>query len=228
MIRENIQRVQENITAVCNTIGIDPQHITLVGVTKYAETAHIQEALDAGLKDIAENKVQEAQRKFPELKLSEGCCRHMIGHLQSNKVKQALAHFDLIQSVDSLKLAAEIDKQSAKLDQTTPILIQVNTSGEEQKYGIAPENVEELLENIIKMPHVHVQGLMTMAPFTEEESIIRDCFRGLKNIFEDIKMNFMNAPNISMQHLSMGMSGDYTIALEEGSNMVRIGSAIFR
>lgn|SRR3989338_1007498 len=228
MIRANILRVRQEIGSVCKTIGRNPDEVVLIGVTKYAEPPKIQEAIDAGLEHIAENRVQEGKRKFPVLKqASLKLTRHLIGHLQTNKAKQAMELFDLIQSVDSVKLAKEIDRQAAGLNKKMDVLLQVNTSGEEQKFGVAPAGFNELLDAVKSLNNLNVLGLMTMAPFTEDETVIRDCFKKLKEIFEQVKKS-QQAANIQMRWLSMGMSSDFKIAIEEGANMVRIGTAIFK
>ena len=230
MIAENLARIQTKIIEVCKKIGRNPDEITLAGVTKYADAAQIKEAISAGLTHIGENKVQEAQRKFPELKvLNRPVTRHMIGHLQTNKVKYIFDLFDLIQTVDSLHLAQEIDRQAQKRAQTVDILMEVNTSGDEQKFGVKPSEVPGLMEGISKFKNLRLLGLMTMAPAPRSihEVEIRSCFKNLRNLFENASKKFSGAPNIAMKHLSMGMSDDFEIALEEGSNMVRIGRAIF-
>jgi pyridoxal phosphate enzyme (YggS family) len=152
----------------------------------------------------------------------------MIGHLQTNKAKQAVQLFDLIQSVDSVRLADEIEKEAAKPAKTVDILIEVNTSGEEQKFGVHPDEVPILIKEISHCPHIRLLGLMTMAPLTEEKGRIRRCFRDLRELFDAVEEDFAASSNIQMKYLSMGMTSDYEIALEEGSNMVRIGRAIFK
>lgn len=230
-IQENVLRVREEIAGVCQKIGRDPKEITLVGVTKFAPVEAIQEAINAGVTDIAENKVQEGLKKYPALKNSPeqgGLKRHLIGHLQTNKVKDALKIFDLIQSVDSLKLAQEIEKQALKLNRRVDILVQVNIAGEEQKFGADQEGVLNLISDILKLKDIQILGLMTMAPFTEDQKIVHDCFKSLRELRDQVLRDFSGNPQIGMKYLSMGMSGDFKIALEEGSNMVRIGSAIFK
>jgi len=228
MIQDNISRILDKITAVCQKIGRDPEEITLVGVTKFADIAKINEAIRSGLRHIGENKVQEAQKKFslledPDLKVT----RHMIGHLQTNKVKHAIDCFDLIQSVDSLKLATALEGQALKQDKSIDILLQVNIAGEDQKFGLESSKVTELIEEIIKLKHVRLMGLMTMAPFTQDAEVTRKCFSDLRLLSERIREQ-CHGDNLEMKYLSMGMTDDYEIALEEGSNMVRIGRAIFQ
>ncbi len=228
-VTENFLRVKEEISEVCHKIGRNPQEVTLIGVTKFTPNEAIQEAIDAGLTDIAENKVQEGQKKYFGLKPGPTGVlrRHCIGHLQTNKAKDALKIFDLIQSVDSLKLALEIQKQSQKLNKPAEILIQINTAGEEQKFGAGKSAGLTLIEEIAKLSGLKILGLMTMAPFTDDEKIIRQTFKDLRDIRDEALVRFKGQSNVQMKFLSMGMSGDYRIALEEGSNMVRIGRAIF-
>ncbi len=229
MIRENLSRVREEIKGICLLAGRNPEEITLVGVTKFAPIEAIQEAIRAGLTDIAENRVQEAEKKFP-LCVSPGheIRRHLIGHLQTNKVKDVIKVCDLIQSVDSLKLAEEIETQSAKINKTTHILVQFNTANEPQKFGASKEEALKLIEAIGKCSHIRIQGLMAMAPYTEDQGVIRRAFSDLRDIRDAISQNFSGHARIQMDHLSMGMSADYRIAIEEGSTMVRVGSAIFK
>lgn len=222
MIRENFQRVVDEIGSVCRRLGRATQDITLIGVTKYAEVPAINEALNAGLAHIAENRVQEAQRKFSDL-TSPDVTRHLIGHLQTNKCKSAVELFDMIQSVDRLKVVQEIDKQAARQSKVMDVLIQVNVAGEDQKFGCHPDETRQLLDEAQALKYLNVCGLMTIAPFTENEDIIRNTFRGLKQVFDDVNQSGEH----TLTYLSMGMSNDFPIALEEGANMLRIGSAIF-
>jgi len=227
MIQDNISEILHKITAVCERVGRDPGEIALVGVTKFADAPQINEAIQSGLKHIGENKVQEAQKKFSLIKdFDIKVTRHMIGHLQTNKVKHALESFDLIQSVDSLKLATALETQAAKQNRNIDILLQVNVAGEKQKFGSEPSEVLPLIEELIKLRHVHLMGLMTIAPFTQDAEITRKCFKDLRLLRDKISGQFTDG-NVEMKYLSMGMTDDYEIALEEGSNMVRIGRAIF-
>ncbi len=230
MIRDNILRIREEIASICNKLGRNPAEVTLVGVTKFATPPMIQEAIEAGLSHIAENKVQEAKRKFSEVPVpaTTPLVKHMIGHLQTNKVKAALQYFDVIQSVDSIRLAECINREAAKLSRKIEIFVQINTSGEPQKYGIHPDEALTFFEQLTQFPSIQVKGVMTIAPFVEEEQIIRNSFRRLREIYEKMKKTFSQGGNIDLAYLSMGMSDDYPIALEEGSNMVRIGRAIFQ
>jgi len=227
MIQDNILSIKEHIASVCRRLGRDSGGIVFVGVTKYADAAQVKEVVAAGVTHIGENRVQEAKAKFAVPGNFEGVTKHLIGHLQTNKVKEAVELFDLIQSVDSLKVAREIEKQSVKLNKVMDVLIEVNVSGEEQKHGFVSQDVMAAIKEMSSFAHIQVLGLMTMAPFVEDKDIIRNCFRDLKNLFEEIKRIYSADSNINMKYLSMGMTADYGIALEEGSNMVRIGRAIY-
>jgi len=227
MIQDNISGILDKITAICQRIGRDPNEIVLVGVTKFADVSQVNEAIQSGLRHIGENKVQEAKKKFSLIKNSDfKVTRHMIGHLQTNKVKHALESFDLIQSVESLKLAATLEARAAGQNRNIDILLQVNTAGDEQKFGCAPREVIELIEEIIKLNHVCLLGLMTIAPLTQDMDITRKCFKDLRLLRDQISGQFTD--DVEMKYLSMGMTDDYEIALEEGSNMIRIGRAIFQ
>lgn len=228
MIKDQIARINSDISLICQKIPRDPQEITLVGVTKYASKNEIKEAMDAGLTDIGENKVQEALKKFSfQEEVKPKVTKHMIGHLQTNKVKQALKVFDLIQTVDSIKLAEKIEKEADRLNKIVDILVQVRTSEEMQKYGVSKEGVLDLLEPIAELKHIRIKGLMTIASYVEDQEEVRICFRKLRQIFDEMAMQFSGVKNVQMIYLSMGMTADYKIALEEGSNMIRIGRAIF-
>jgi len=229
MIKDNIVKVLAGVGNACRNSARDPGEITVVGVTKYVPIEVIQEAVDAGIKHIAENRVQEAQSKFPAVLVRNPHLKcHIIGHLQTNKVKDALQVSSLIQSVDSLKLALELEKQAAKNGKAVGILVQFNCAREEQKFGAAPEEALELIESIGHLEHVQIKGLMGMAPYTADQGIIRKTFVDLRLLRDAIKVRFSGHPRVDTGILSMGMSSDYQIAVEEGSTMVRIGSAIFK
>ena len=229
MIKERVATVNTQIQDACKAAGRNPKEVVLVAVTKTAPLEDIQQAIDAGIVHIAENRVQEAEAKFPGL-LSKNpqLITHIIGHLQTNKAKDAIKAASFIQSVDSLKLAAEIDKQAAKLNMTVDILVQFNTAREEQKFGASPDDPYALIEAIAQLSHLHIKGLMTMAPYTEDQGTIRKTFADLRAIKEGASARFKGHSKIDMGIMSMGMSGDYKIAIEEGSTMVRVGSAIFK
>ncbi|MBF0504357.1 MAG: YggS family pyridoxal phosphate-dependent enzyme [Candidatus Omnitrophica bacterium] len=229
MIKENIRTVLAGIETACRKGGRVAKDITVVGVTKNVPLKMIQEAIDAGIGHIAENRVQEAQMKFPLLlKQNPHIKAHLIGHLQTNKAKDAIQVSSLIQSVDSLKLAQEIEKQAAKTGGTVEILVQFNTAREEQKFGAAPQEACVLIESISGLRHVRVKGLMCMAPYTEDEGKIRKTFSDLRAVKEEIQSRFAGHPGVDVGILSMGMTSDYQIAIEEGSTMVRLGRAIFK
>lgn len=199
-----------------------PDHVTIVAATKQRTIEEIKEAFSAGIKIVGENYVQEAMSKYKHI---DGLQWHFIGHLQRNKVKDALKVFDCIQSVDSFRLAVEIDKQCAKLSKIMPILIEVNIGGEKNKYGVNPDELLGIIRQISDLPNVHIEGLMTMEPYFDDPEQARPYFKQMKQIFDDIKAQ--NIPNAEMKILSMGISNSYEVAIEEGSNMVRIGTKIF-
>ena len=228
MISLRIKKVREKIAEVCRKIGRNPDEIILIGVTKYATAAHIKEAIDAGLTDVGENRVQDAKEKFSQLGEGlKGVRRHLIGHLQSNKAKLAVELFDLIQSVDSVKLLQEIDKEAGKQNKIMDVLIQVNTAHDENKFGIDPESVSEIINAVPSTNNIRVRGLMTIAPLTDDMNIVRRAFKDLKTLFDRIKAE-KSSEKFQMDYLSMGMSGDFPVAIEEGANVVRVGSAIFQ
>ncbi len=229
MIQDNVRRIQDQIASICKRLGRNPQDITLVGVTKSASPENIKEVIAAGVSHIAENKVQDGLKKYSALQVAgKNVTKHMIGHLQTNKVKDALKIFDVIQSVDSIKLVQAIEKHASKIDHSVDILIQLNMSGEKQKFGLNPQDTFKVMEAILKLKYLRVKGLMTVAPLTEDQSVIKDCFRKLRQWRDKVAATFPGSSVIKMTYLSMGMSQDFLLALEEGSNMVRIGSAIFR
>lgn len=198
----------------------------LIAVSKTKPIEDLREAYEAGIRDFGENKVQEIQAKQPEMPSDTRW--HMIGHLQSNKIKYIAPFVFLIHGVDSFKLLKEIDKQGKKIDRVIPVLLQMHIAMEESKFGFDRAEMEEMLASaeFTNLSHVKIQGLMGMATFTENQDLIRSEFRGLKQLFEELKSRALPA-FMEMNELSMGMSGDYQIAQEEGSTMVRIGSAIF-
>jgi len=222
-IRENLERIREKIRVKSELVGRDPQETTLVAVTKTVEADRIEEAIAAGVNIIGESRVQEAKEKYG--KVESKIIWHLVGHLQRNKAKDAVKIFDLIHSVDSTKLAKEIDKQAKKAGKIQKILVEVNASGEESKYGLSPEEVITFLKEVSGFPNIKVEGLMTMAPFYENPEDCRPYFRKLRELREEIKAE--NIKDVEMVYLSMGMSSDFEVAIEEGSNMVRIGKAIF-
>ena len=229
MIQDNVRNVFDDIEETCRKINRAPQDVVVVGVTKQVALDVIQEAIDAGIGHIAENRVQEAENKFPLLLAKNPQIKcHIIGHLQTNKAKDAIRVCSLIQSVDSLKLALEIEKQAVQQARAVEVLVQFNTAREEQKFGADPKDANDLIESIGRLSFVRIKGLMCMAPYTEDQGIIRKTFSDLRDIRDGIKSRFAGHPHVEVGILSMGMSSDYKIAIEEGSTMVRIGSAIFK
>ena len=222
-VKEKLLAVETRIAGAAARAGRKREDITLVGVTKKATLEAIREAYDAGLKVFGENKVQEAETKIP---LADFAAEwHMIGHLQTNKIKTAAALFSFIQSVDSLRVAKALSRASAESAKTIKILLEVNISQEPQKYGFNSQEIYRAIEEIAALPFISIQGLMGMAPLTEDESGKRAAFKELKGLFSVCKS--IKKENIAMRYLSMGMSDDFELAIEEGSNMVRIGRAIF-
>jgi pyridoxal phosphate enzyme (YggS family) len=229
MVTDNLQAVLSNIRNVAMRVGRDPQDIILIGVTKFASVEAVNEALRAGLSHIAENKVQLAQEKFSKIDVAgRQVTRHMIGHLQTNKVKDAVQLFDMIQSVDGRKLADEINKRALAAGKVMDVLAQVDIAQEEQKFGVPEEELDALIAHLSELANVRTLGLMVMAPLIEDTAVIRAVFRRGKEIFERLKAAKGVSSRVEMRYLSMGMTHDYEIAIEEGANMVRIGTAIFK
>ena len=223
-IKNNLEIINEKIKKAALKANRSPEEIKLVAVTKTATIEQIKEAINAGVKIIGENKVQEAKEKYQILTADTEW--HLVGHLQTNKVKYAIEIFDCIQTVDSIKLAKEIDKRSLQFEKTTNVLVEVNVSGEETKYGIKPEEVEPFLKEISEFSRIRVRGLMTIVPIIEEDKEeVRPYFRKLRELSKEIKSK--NIKNVKMDYLSMGMTDDFEVAIEEGANMVRIGRGIF-
>ena len=220
---ENLQQVEENIAAACKRAGRDRNEVTLSAVSKTKPVEMLQVVYDQGIREFGENKVQELCDKIQVL--PEDIHWHMIGHLQTNKVKYIVGKTALIHSVDSLHLAEEIEKQAAKKNVTVPILVEVNIAGEESKFGIHKEEAVSLVKSIAVLPHLRIQGLMTIAPFVEDPEDNRLYFRQIHQLSVDIKEQ--NIDNVRMDVLSMGMTGDYMVAIEEGATLVRVGTGIF-
>lgn len=223
-IKENLDAVKQNIAATARRVGKRPEDIVLLMATKTVAPERIREAIHAGGHIIGENKVQEALKKYEVLK-GEAAEWHFIGHLQTNKVRDALKFADMIHSVDRLSLAEKLDHRLQQEGRCLDILVQVNTSHEESKYGVAPEEAISLVRQIAGYNTLKIQGLMTIGLFTKDEVKIRKCFKALKEIYDALIKEGID--RVNMKYLSMGMSGDYQIAIEEGANMVRIGTAIF-
>lgn len=224
-IQENLAAVRERIARAAAACGRTAGDITLVAVTKTVPAGTVLEGIAAGITAIGENRVQEALGKHPEIGARAEW--HLIGHLQSNKVKRAVELFSLIHSVDSIGLAAEIGRRALEARKVQDVLLEVNTSGEQQKYGFGPDEqtVLEALDAIKDVGGIQVLGLMTVGPLTDDREKVRAAFRALRALSGRVRSE--RIPNIGMRHLSMGMSGDFESAIAEGSTMVRIGSAIF-
>ena len=223
MINQNISKVRENIVKACEKAGRNPEEVTIIAVSKTKPVSAIEEALLSGTLDYGENKVQELCDKYDVL--PKNIRWHMIGHLQRNKVKYLVGKTYLVHSVDSLRLAEQIEKEFAKHNHVCDILVEVNIAQEESKFGINAKETEELIRKIAKFEHVRIKGLMTIAPYTEDPESNRDYFREIKKLSVDIRDK--NIDNVSMDVLSMGMTGDYMVAVEEGATMVRVGTGIF-
>ena len=222
-IRENLLQIQDRIAVAAERSGRDPHSIGLVAVSKTKPVSLILEAIDAGITDIGENRVQEAKSKYDQV--GRPVKWHFVGHLQTNKVKQTLQIFDLIHSVDSLRLLAEIDRRSTQLNRQTEVLIQVNTSTEPSKYGIEPDQTLDFIESALTYAHVRIKGLMTIGAFLPNPEAVRPMFVLLRRLKE--KILAQQLPDVDMEYLSMGMTNDFEVAIEEGANLVRIGTAIF-
>ena len=222
-IEENLSRLRAKIFKTCEKVKRNPQEIKIVAVTKNVTLEKIEQAIACGIEIIGENKVQEAQAKYNQM--DKKVLWHLIGHLQTNKVKKALEIFEMIQSVDTLKLAEEIDRRAKEKNKIFPILIEVNASGEPTKYGVKPEQTENLIREMQGLENLNIRGLMTVGPTSDDKEKVRQAFRQLREIYE--KLERVKMSNLKLEHLSMGMSFDFEEALEEGSNMLRIGTAIF-
>ena len=223
MVSENLEQVKANIEAACKRVGRDPKDVCLVAVSKTKPISLIEEAIEAGQDTFGENKVQEMCDKMEVL--PDNIKWHMIGHLQRNKVKYIVDKVAMIHSVDSFRLAETIEKEAAKKDVIVPILIEVNVAQEESKFGLKPEEVLPFIEEIAGFSHIQINGLMTIAPYVENAEENRRIFRELKKLSVDIAAKNIN--NVIMSVLSMGMTGDYMVAVQEGATMVRVGTGIF-
>ena len=223
MLKENLEQVLNYINTACEKAGRDRKEVTLIAVSKTKPVEMLQEIYDCNIRDFGENKVQEMCDKMEVL--PSDIHWHMIGHLQTNKVKYIVGKTALIHSVDSLKLANEIQKQAAKKDVIADILVEVNIAEEESKFGIHKEETMELVREIAQLPNIRIKGLMTIAPFVENAEDNRLYFREIRQLSDDI--NNQNIDNVSMDILSMGMTGDYMVSIEEGATLVRVGTGIF-
>ena len=223
MVKENLITVQNKVNDACERAGRKTDEVTLIAVSKTKPVPMLLEAYNAGAREFGENKVQEIMDKYD--KLPQDINWHLIGHLQRNKVKYIIDKVKMIHSVDSMRLAEEISKEAVKKSVHVDILLEVNVAGEESKFGFSCEEAAKEVENIAALPGITVQGLMTIAPFVENPEDNREVFRKLKKLSVDIASK--NIDNVFMRDLSMGMTGDYEVAIEEGATLVRVGTGIF-
>ena len=223
MLETQLKEVEAKIQAACDRAGRKREEVTLIAVSKTKPIEMLQEAYDLGVRVVGENKVQEITAKYDAL--PDDIHWHMIGHLQRNKVKYIAGKVALIHSVDSLRLAKTISEEAVKHNCEIPLLIEVNVAGEESKFGVSVEETLPLIEEIAKLPAIHVEGLMTIAPYVEDPEENRPVFRKLKELSVDIAAKNIN--NVRMAILSMGMTGDYEVAVEEGATLVRVGTGVF-
>lgn len=223
MLKENLASVEQRITEACRRAGRSRSEVTLVAVSKTMPAGRLAEAYEEGVRDFGENKPQEIRDKYPQL--PEDIRWHMIGHLQRNKIKYIIDKVCMIHSLDSVRLAEAVSAEAQKHDIVMPVLVEVNVAGESTKSGIRPEEAEAFIREISVLPNIHVEGLMTIAPYTENPEENRPIFQKLYKLCVDIRQK--NLDNVSMCNLSMGMTGDYEVAIEEGATMVRIGTGIF-
>jgi len=228
MIRENILKIRERISSACLRSGREYEQAVIIAVSKTRTIEQIEEVAASGIDDIGENMVQEALLKYKKFSDITGAWRikwHMVGHLQTNKARDAVGIFSLIHSVDSLRLAQAIDKEAARIKKVQNILVEVNTSGEAAKFGVRPDKALELVREIARLKNIKIEGLMTIAPVVNNPEEARPYFRTLRELRGEI--NQLQVAGYQLRVLSMGMSDDFETAIEEGSNMVRIGRAIF-
>lgn len=223
-VGENLKKIRDSVEEITKTFGREPNSVKILPISKTVDAEVVKEAIIYGLDSAGENKPQELVKKYEVI--GDQIKWHLVGQLQSNKVRQIIDKVDLIHSVDRISLCDEIEKRAKRIGRLVEILIQVNITKEESKSGVYEEFAEKLIEDISKnYNNIKVVGLMTMAPNTDDEQVIRDCFRRLKKLAE--KVDSLGLENIEMRELSMGMSKDYKIAIEEGATIIRIGTAIF-
>jgi len=223
-LKQRLEHIKERIRQAAKSCNRNPDSIRLVAVSKTVPAETVKEAIEAGATILGENYVQDAREKFDAL-VHYPVSWHFIGHLQSNKAKYAVRLFDLIHSVDSLKLARALDKEVKKVDKIQPILVQVNISGEDTKSGISAEDAPGLISEISHLKNLSIKGLMTMPPYFYQPEKVRPYFAALRELRDQMKKQSL--PNVSLEELSMGMTGDFEVAIEEGATLVRIGTAIF-
>lgn len=224
IIQENIRHIMKRIQTACKKAGRDPKEVQLLLATKTVEPERILQAFSCGCTLIGENKIQELRDKYEALSVVPHTA-HFIGHLQSNKIKEVVQYAQCIQSIDNLDTAQKLEQRLAQEGRNLDVLVQVNTSAEKSKFGCVPEDADLLVKAIAALPHITIRGFMTIGLFSGEEEKVRACFRRLKQVQKRVAA--MGLPNVSTDILSMGMSGDLEIAIEEGSTMLRIGTAVF-
>ncbi len=221
-IRQNIIDIKQEIAEICERANRNPDDILLLGVTKTVEPQRINEAIAEGITDIGENRVQEILNKYESV---DPVHWHLIGHLQTNKVKYIVDKVKMIHSLDSIRLAEEINKRAKQHQVLMDVLVQINVAKEDTKFGLYVDELDDFIKKVQEFENINIKGLMTIAPFEENPEKVRPYFRTLKSIFERIKAKKLE--RVDMQYLSMGMSNDFKIAIEEGANIIRIGTAIF-
>ncbi len=226
-IAERVADIQAEVAEACDRAGRTPEEVTVLAATKTRTVPEIVEAVQAGVTHLGENYVQELVAKKAEIDAAgyDSISWHAIGHIQRNKVRLLVSFCTLIQSVDSLRLAEEIDTRAARVGRTQPVLVEVNVSGEASKFGVTPAQVGELARRITELPHLELQGLMTMPPYSEDPETSRPQFQVLRALAEELVKS--DLPGEAMRHLSMGMSGDYQVAVEEGATIIRLGTVLF-
>ncbi|MCC6038512.1 MAG: YggS family pyridoxal phosphate-dependent enzyme [Armatimonadetes bacterium] len=222
-VKENLMRVRERIALAAERAGRDPAEIVLVGATKSVDVERIRAAIEAGLEHIGENYAQEAWAKYQQI--GDAVTWHFIGHLQTNKAKLVVRFCKFVQSLDRLALAEELNKRAEQMGRIVECLVEVNVGGEATKSGVALEEVERLIRQASQFPNIRIVGLMAIPPYLPDPEQVRPFFRKMRELFERLKG--LDLPNVEMRYLSMGMSHDFEVAIEEGANMVRIGTAIF-
>lgn len=224
MIGDNIKQIRDRITRRCQSSGRDPSDITLLAVSKTFPAQKVAEAVHQGVRDIGENYVQELLHKRSSLN-DDSIRWHFIGHLQSNKVRQIIDWIHLIHAVDTEGLAVEIDRRAKRANRTADILLEVNTTGEDSKFGLQPDGTVAFVKQLTSLQNIRVSGLMTIGPFLPDPEGSRPMFRQLRELRDEISR--LHQPNVAMKHLSMGMTGDFEVAIDEGATILRIGTAIF-
>jgi pyridoxal phosphate enzyme, yggS family len=222
-ITENLSMVENKIAAACKRAGRERDEVKLIAVSKTQPVEAIREAIEYGINSFGENRVQELREKTEIIK--DNLDWHLIGHLQTNKVKFVVGKVSLIHSLENIRLAEALDKEAAKLGITVDVLAEINVAKEASKFGVNPEDAENFIREVSKFPNINIKGLMTVAPYTDISEENRKYFRQLKKIMVDL--NSKNIHNVSMNVLSMGMTGDYEVAIEEGATLVRVGTGIF-